>query len=82
MNRVKVSVSVDPVLLKAVDHFVQTHAGIDRSKVIDEALGLWSAARQAEAMAGQFAADEGPEDELATWRQTRRAAAGRRLRRP
>lgn len=81
MTRVKVSVSVDPVLLNAVDQFVQTHAGVDRSRVIDEALCLWSAARQDEAMAVQFAAGEEPDDEFATWRQTRRAAAGQRLRR-
>lgn len=81
MNRVKVSVSVDPVLLRAVDEFVQTHEGVDRSKVIDEALGLWSAARQDEAMAAQFASPDEPTAERSAWRATRRAGATRRLHR-
>jgi len=80
MNRVKVSVSVDPSLLKAVDDFVQTHEGTDRSKVVDEALGLWTAARQDEAMAVQFTAAEEPADERRAWKPTRRAAAARHLR--
>lgn len=82
MNRVKVSVSVDPVLLKAVDEFVQTHDGVDRSKVIDNALELWTAALQDEAMAAQFAGSEEPAAERTAWRATRRAAASRRLSRP
>ena len=78
MNRVKVSLSLDPTLVEAVDQFVLEHAELDRSKVMDQALGLWTAARQAEAMAGQYV--EGPDaDEWAAWRSTRRAAAGRRL---
>ena len=81
MNRVKVSVSVDPGLLKAVDEFVRGHDGVDRSKVIDEALVLWTAARQDEAMAEQFAASDEPEPERTAWRATRRAAATRRLHR-
>ncbi len=81
MNRVKVSVSLDPGLLKAVDEFVRGHDGVDRSKVIDEALALWTAARQDEAMAEQFAASDEPEPERAAWRATRLAAATRRLHR-
>ena len=38
MPRVKVSVSVDPDLLNAVDSFVREHDELDRSKVIDQAL--------------------------------------------
>ncbi len=77
------SVSVDPGLLKAVDEFVRGHDGVDRSKVIDDALVLWTAARQDEAMAEQFAASDEPEPEpeRAAWRATRRAAATRRLHR-
>jgi hypothetical protein len=81
MNRVKVSVSVDPALLKAVDDFVQAHQGIDRSKVVDEALGLWTAARQDDAMAAQYADSGEPPTERSDWRTIRRAGAGRRLRR-
>jgi metal-responsive CopG/Arc/MetJ family transcriptional regulator len=81
MTRIKVSVSVDPGLLKAVDEFVRSHDGADRSKVIDEALSLWNAARQDEAMAEQFAASNEPEHERTAWRATRRAAATRRFHR-
>ena len=81
MNRVKISVSVDPVLLRAVDEFVHAHDGADRSKVIDEALGLWTAARQDEAMAAQFGSREEPAAERSAWRATRRASAARRLHR-
>lgn len=81
MNRVKVSVSLDPTLLRAVDEFVQTHDGVDRSKVIDEALGLWSAARQDQAMAAQFANPDERAAERSAWRATRRAAGSRRLHR-
>ena len=81
MNRVKVSVSVDPVLLKVVDDFVERHDGVDRSKVIDEALGLWTAARQDEAMAEQFGGPDEAGPERSDWRATRRAAASRRLHR-
>ena len=77
MNRVQVSVSVDPALLRAVDDFVQTHEGIDRSKIVDEALGLWIAARQKEAMVGQFAESEELPAEREGWRAIRRAAAKR-----
>ncbi len=75
------SVSLDPGLLKAVDDFVRGHGGVDRSKVIDEALVLWTAARQDEAMAEQFGASDEPEPERTAWRATRRAAATRRLHR-
>src|SRR5207247_8464001 len=37
MPRVKVSVTVDPHLLNAVDSFVREHDDLDRSKVIEQA---------------------------------------------
>jgi hypothetical protein len=37
-TRAKISVTVDPVLLKAVDAYVAEHVGQDRSKVVDVAL--------------------------------------------
>ena len=39
-HRVKISATVDPHLLRAVDAFVNEHSGFDRSKIIDEALRL------------------------------------------
>ncbi len=80
MSRVKVSVTLDPDLLEAVDGFVQGHPGQDRSKVINQALQQWYARQQDIAMEGQYTQ---PEDsiasELTRWRAIRRRAAARRL---
>lgn len=80
MSRVKVSLSLDPQLLGDVDAFVEEHAGLDRSKVVDSALRLWAAAQQEAAMELQFA-DERDSDarELESWRSIRREAARRTL---
>jgi metal-responsive CopG/Arc/MetJ family transcriptional regulator len=82
MARAKVSVTVDPDLLRAVDAFVESNAGQDRSKVIDQALQQWYARLQDSAMEDQF----GPESSASSaqhtsWRAIRRAAAARRLKR-
>ncbi|HZV51157.1 MAG TPA: hypothetical protein VFD49_15505 [Candidatus Dormibacteraeota bacterium] len=82
-RRIKVSVTVDPVLLRAVDEYVAEHEELDRSKVIDQALMEWCANRQAEEMQRQFAPEPVEvEEERAVWDQIRRAAAARRLGRP
>lgn len=79
-QRVKVSVTVDPRLLAAVDAFVATHSGFDRSKVLDEALLLWYARQQEQAMEAQYAApDAGVAAEQAEWREIRQTAAARRF---
>jgi hypothetical protein len=82
-RRAKVSITVDPQLLKAVDLYVQKRAGLDRSKVMETALKDWYRGRQDEAMEEQFSAPElrDPE-ELSSWRGIRRAAATKTLRRP
>jgi len=82
-RRAKVSVTVDPALLNAVDSYVQNHADLDRSKVMEAALQHWYSARQEEAMIQQFSGAE-PTDtsEQHHWRQIRRAAARRTLERP
>ncbi|MDQ6774318.1 MAG: hypothetical protein M3024_15270 [Candidatus Dormibacteraeota bacterium] len=81
MYRVKISVTVDPTLLKAVDDFIHRSQGADRSKVIEQALRSWSASQQEVAMIAQYS--EPPEQgaELEAWTTIRRSAAGRRLRR-
>jgi Arc/MetJ-type ribon-helix-helix transcriptional regulator len=79
MARVKISVTIDPTLLRVVDEFVANHEGADRSKVIDEALSHWSAAQQDAAMVAQYSEPDQPEEERAAWRRTRRTAAARRL---
>ena len=78
-QRRRVSVTVDPVLLNQVDSFVERHPDVDRSKVFDEALALWYAARQDEAMAAQFRErpDEHERAEAAAWREVQAAAASR-----
>lgn len=79
-RRAKISATIDPGLLDAVDAFVAQNPGADRSKVIDEALLLWYAGQQQKAMIEQFS--EGSDvdsDEWAAWQSLRRAAAARRL---
>ncbi len=82
-RRTKVSLTVDPRLLKAVDSYIQRHQGMDRSKVMDAALTVWYAAKQEQAMIEQFRSPEPAEvqAERQEWKRIRRAAAGRRVRR-
>lgn len=80
-TRAKISVTVDPALLKAVDAYVAEHVGQDRSKVVDIALWRWFAEQQEEAIAAQHRAplDDAARGEMDDWRAIRRAAAARRL---
>jgi metal-responsive CopG/Arc/MetJ family transcriptional regulator len=80
MSRVKVSVTLDPDLLEAVDGFVEGHPGQDRSKVIDQALQQWYARQQDIAMEAQYAqAEDEVGSEHGAWRAIRRSAAARGL---
>jgi hypothetical protein len=45
----KVSVTVDRGLLTLVDHYVQAHAGVNRSEIFDKALELWAKETQKQA---------------------------------
>jgi metal-responsive CopG/Arc/MetJ family transcriptional regulator len=81
-RRAKVSITVDPALLTAVDRFVQRHADTDRSKVMESALQSWYSARQKEAMIEQFSESDVQKDEQRDWQRIRRAAAERKLKRP
>jgi len=82
-RRAKVSITVDPALLNAVDRYVQRHSDLDRSKVMESALQNWYRVRQEEAMIEQFSAPEVTEEsELRDWRRIRRAAVSRKLNRP
>lgn len=82
-RRAKVSITLDPALLNAVDRYVQSHATLDRSKVMEVALQYWYRARQDEEMIEQFSGPD-PTDprELRSWRKIRRAAVAKRLKRP
>jgi len=75
-RRTKISVTVDRGLLQAVDSFVEQHQGFDRSKVIDQALHGWYAARQDEAMFEQYSAPTSAQEdaEYAVWERIRNAA--------
>ncbi len=80
-RRPKITATLDPDLLDAVDVYVAVHPDLDRSAVIDEALRLWLAREIERAMEEQFAQpDRVPSGERATWNRMRRAAASRRMR--
>ena len=82
-RRAKISVTLDPALLNAVDLYVQTRADLDRSKVMEAALQHWYRTRQDEAMIEQFSGPEAIEtSEQRSWRRIRRAAVSRKLKRP
>jgi hypothetical protein len=80
-HRIKISATVDPELLDGVDAYVGQRPGLDRSKVIDEALMLWLAQEQARAMEEQFNGPDLPEDELRQWDAVLDAQARLALRR-
>ena len=79
--RAKISITVDPALLKAVDTYVAAHPGMDRSKVIDRALLGWYGEQQEEAIAAQHRASlsDVTRREMGDWRAIRRAASARVL---
>ncbi len=73
--------TVAPELLRAVDAFVDAHPGLDRSKVLDDALALWYERQRKQAMVEQFEAKPSgtEQDERAAWKRTQRAAVARRF---
>jgi Arc/MetJ-type ribon-helix-helix transcriptional regulator len=82
-RRPKVTVTLDPDLLAAVDAYVAAHPDQDRSAIIDEALRLWRARQIERAMEAQFAELDGvPRSERKAWNALRDAAAERQLRSP
>lgn len=83
-RRTKISVTVDHGLLRAVDSFVEHHEGLDRSKVVDQALLAWYAARQDEAMIEQYRSPTSQDEdaEYAAWERIRDAAVSDILSRP
>jgi len=79
-QRAKISVTIDPSLLSAVDHYVQSQPDLDRSKVMERALKDWYRTQQDEAMIAQYEETQAVgEEETAAWRDIRRAAARRNL---
>jgi Arc/MetJ-type ribon-helix-helix transcriptional regulator len=78
-RRVKISATLDPDLLRAVDRFVQASPHYTRSRAIEDALQLWWKQELDRQMAAQYEApsSDAERDELADWRHIRRAAAAR-----
>jgi metal-responsive CopG/Arc/MetJ family transcriptional regulator len=76
-RRVKISLTIDPVLLQAVDEFVAEHPTVNRSRVIEDALRLWQSRQLEQALEAQYAEPLTDEQvrEMAAWRHIRRAAA-------
>ena len=77
--RKKISITVNPELLGAVDAFVANHAEYDRSRVFDDALYLWYAHQQDKAMEAQFLAPASATEleEHAGWHRIQSEAAKR-----
>lgn len=75
-RRIKISATVDADLLQAVDAFVDTHDGSNRSQVIDEALHLWQKRELDRAMEAQCLAPQSEQEreERAAWRHIQQAA--------
>jgi Arc/MetJ-type ribon-helix-helix transcriptional regulator len=80
-RRVKISLTIDPVLLQAVDEFVAAHPTSNRSRVVEDALRLWRGRQLEQALEAQYAGPLTDEQErdMAAWRHIRRAAAQRIL---
>jgi hypothetical protein len=80
-KRPKVTATLDPELLAAVDAHVAAHPELDRSAVLDEALRLWRTRELERAMDRQFSERDGvSSDERMAWDAVRRGAASRHLR--
>lgn len=79
-RRPKVTATLDPDLLAAVDAHVAAHPELDRSAVLDQALRLWQARELERAMQAQFAASDGVDPaERQAWDALRQAAASRQF---
>ncbi len=79
-TRVKIGATLDPDLVAAVDLYVTSNPGLDRSTVIDDALRLWHARQQELAMERQLLEDAGRDDaERSGWKTIRKEAAKRRF---
>jgi len=79
-RRPKITATLDPDLLAAVDAHVAAHPELDRSAVLDQALRLWRAAELERAMQAQFETPDGVDPaERQAWDALRRAAADRQL---
>jgi Arc/MetJ-type ribon-helix-helix transcriptional regulator len=74
-TRPRITVTVDPDMLREVDTYIQEHEGTDRSRIVDEGLRYWYAQILHEALIRQHTAPQSPEEqeERAAWRRIRAA---------
>ncbi len=74
----RVTVTVDPDLLSAIDRYIDEHqeTGINRSAVVNEALRLWFREQRRQALVEQYSAPRSEEElaEAADWANIRAAA--------
>jgi len=75
---VGMTVTVDPDVLEAIDAYIEQHAGLDRSQVVDEALRAWYMGVIHESLVRQHAAPRSVEEqnERAAWKRIRAAQVG------
>ena len=78
-SKPRVTVTVDPDLLTAVDSYVAEHheTGVDRSGVVDDALRLWCREQLRRALVEQYSGPQSAEElaEAADWARIRDAAS-------
>jgi hypothetical protein len=79
-RRPKVTATLDPDLLAAVDAYLLRYPGLDRSAILDDALRLWRARELERAMEAQFTEPDGlPAEERQGWQTLRRDAVARHM---
>jgi hypothetical protein len=79
-RRPKVTATLDPDLLAAVDAYLVTYPGLDRSAILDDALRLWRARELERAITAQFSQSDGlPAEERQGWETLRRDAVVRHM---
>ncbi|MDO8689811.1 MAG: ribbon-helix-helix domain-containing protein [Dehalococcoidia bacterium] len=72
-TRPRITVTIDPDLLDEMDTYIRKHSGMDRSRLVDEALRCWYAQKLREALVRQHSAPESPEElrERLAWKGIR-----------
>ena len=72
-TRPRITITVDPDILEEIDAYIQEHSGMDRSRIVDEALRCWYAQALHEALVRQHSAPKSPEEleERLAWKRIR-----------
>lgn len=74
-TRRRITVTVDPEMLEEIDTYIRDHAGMDRSRLVDEALRCWHDRTLHQAIMRQHSATKSAEEveERLAWRRIRAA---------